>query len=91
MKLGEDRPVTKPVEGTVRIAVDGVELVQPAFSVDLLTGIVTLVEAPGEGVPVTAGFEFHVPVRFDTAQLSITQTAFEAGEIPDISLVEVFE
>jgi uncharacterized protein (TIGR02217 family) len=91
LKLGDDRPVTKPVDGTVRIAVDGAEMVEPAFSVDLLTGIVTLAEAPGEDVPVTAGFEFHVPVRFDTAQLSITQTAFEAGEIPDISLVEVFE
>ncbi|WP_370322778.1 TIGR02217 family protein [Oricola sp.] len=91
LKLGNDRPVTKPVDGTVRIAVDGAELFEPAFSVDLLTGIVTLAEAPDEGVPVTAGFEFHVPVRFDTALLSMTQTAFEAGEIPDIRLVEVFE
>ena len=75
----------------VSIAVDGAELFEPAFSVDFLTGIVTLAEAPGENVPVTAGFEFHVPVRFDTALLSMTQTAFEAGEIPDIRLVEVFE
>jgi len=91
LKLGDERPVTKPVDSTVRIAVDSAELFEPAFSVDLLTGIVTLAEAPGEGVPVTAGFEFHVPVRFDTAQLAVTQTAFEAGEIPDIRLVEVFE
>lgn len=91
LKLGDDRPVTKPVDGTVRIAVDGTELFAPAFSVDLLTGVVTLAEAPDEGAAVTAGFEFHVPVRFDTAQLSLTQTAFEAGEIPDIQLVEVFE
>jgi len=91
LKLGNDRPVTKPVDGTVRVALDGVELFEPAFAVDLLTGIVTLAEAPDEGATVTAGFEFHVPVRFDTAQLSLTQTAFEAGEIPDIRLVEVFE
>lgn len=91
LKLGNDRPVTKPVEGTVRIALDTVELFEPAFSVDLLTGIATLAEAPGEGSAVTAGFEFHLPVRFDMAQLAVTQTAFEAGEIPDIRLVEVFE
>lgn len=91
LKLGNDRPVTKPQDGSVRIAVDAMELFEPAFSADLLTGIVTLAEAPAEGAAVTAGFEFHVPVRFDTAQLAVTQTAFEAGEIADIRLLEVFE
>jgi uncharacterized protein (TIGR02217 family) len=91
LSLGGSRPVTKPVEGTVRVAVDGVELAAPDFSIDHLTGIVTLASAPGVDVAVTAGFEFHVPVRFDNAQLAVTQTAFEAGEIPDIQLVEVFE
>lgn len=91
LSLGDNREITKPVEGTVRIAVDGVELESADFSVDHLTGIVTLATAPGEGLSVTAGFEFHVPVRFDTAQLAVTQTAFDAGEIPDIQLVEVFE
>ncbi|MCI5073494.1 DUF2460 domain-containing protein [Oricola sp.] len=92
LALGTDRPVTKPVEETVRVAVDGGELAQPDdFTVDLLTGIVTLAVAPAEGAAVTAGFQFHVPVRFDNAQLAVTQTAHEAGEIPDIRLVEVFE
>lgn len=91
LSLGDDRPVTKPVEGTVRVAVGGVELAAPDFSVDALTGMVTLANAPGMDVLVTAGFEFHVPVRFDAAQIAVTQTAFEAGEIPDIRLVEVFE
>ncbi|QKV18626.1 DUF2460 domain-containing protein [Oricola thermophila] len=91
LALGENRPVTKPVPGTVRVAVDGIELSAPDFSVDHLTGIVTLAEAPGEGASVTAGFGFHVPVRFDNTQLAVTQTAFDAGEIPDIHLVEVFE
>lgn len=91
LSLGDNREITKPVEGTVRIAVDGVELEPADFSVDHLTGIVTLATAPGEGQGVTAGFAFHVPVRFDTAQLAVTQTAFDAGEISDIQLVEVFE
>jgi len=92
-RLGLDggRPVTKPVEGTVRVAVGGAELAAPDFAVDLLTGIVTLAAAPDAGVAVTAGFAFHVPVRFDNAQLAVTQTGFDAGEIPDIRLVELFE
>lgn len=91
LRLGDDRPVTKPVAGTVRVAVDGTELSEPDFSVDLLTGIVTLASAPAVDAAVTAGFAFHVPVRFANAQLAVTQTSFEAGEIPDIQLVEVFE
>jgi uncharacterized protein (TIGR02217 family) len=92
LSLSQDRPITKPVAGTVRIAVGGVEIASPAdFTVDALTGIVTLTVPPGAGVPVTAGFEFHVPVRFENTQLAVTQTAFEAGEIPDIVLLEVFE
>ncbi|WP_193175900.1 DUF2460 domain-containing protein [Oricola nitratireducens] len=92
LALGDNRPVTKPVAETVRVAVDGIELSNPAeFSADALTGVVTLASAPDPGAAVTAGFRFHVPVRFDNAQLAVTQTSFEAGEIPDIQLVEVFE
>ena len=86
------RVITKPVAGTVKIGVDGVAQREGVdFTVDLLSGIVTFAEAPVHQAEVTAGFEFDVPVRFDTALLSMTQTAFEAGEIPDIRLVEVFE
>ena len=38
---------------------------------------------------ITAGFEFDVPVRFDTDHLDINLTSFAAGEIPAIPLVEV--
>jgi uncharacterized protein (TIGR02217 family) len=38
---------------------------------------------------VTAGFQFDVPVRFDTDQISINLSHFAAGEIPDIPLIEV--
>ena len=37
------RPIAKPVAGTVRVAVDGVEL-EGGFDVDLTTGLVTLSE-----------------------------------------------
>ena len=86
------RPVTKPVAGTVRVAVDGVEkAVGVDFTVDALTGIVTFLPGaiPAAGEPVTAGFEFDVPVRFDSDMLTINLDAFAAGQIPDIALVEV--
>ena len=86
------RPVTKPVAGTVTVAVDGVETTDGVdFTVDTLTGIVTFLPGavPGAGEPVTAGFEFDVPVRFDSDVLTINLDAFAAGQIPDIALVEV--
>jgi uncharacterized protein (TIGR02217 family) len=86
------RPVTKPVAGTVRIAVGGVEREEGAdFTVDTLTGMVTFAEGqtPGAGQIVTAGFEFDVPVRFDTEQLSVSLAAFKAGQIPTIPLIEI--
>jgi uncharacterized protein (TIGR02217 family) len=83
------RVVAKPVAETVRVAVDGDELAGGAFSVDMATGEVVFAAAPGEGVVLTAGFEFDVPVRFDIEHLSVSLTAFRAGQIPSIPLVEV--
>ena len=87
-----ERPITKPVAGTVRVAVGGVERASPAdFSVDHLTGMVTFAPGavPGTGAAVTAGFEFDVPVRFDIEQIAVSLAAFEAGQIPSIPLREV--
>lgn len=84
------RPIVKPVTGTVRIAVDGVERAEGSdFSVDTTTGTVTFNAAPAAGDVVTAGFEFDVPVRFDTDRIEVNVAAFEAGEIPPIPVIEV--
>jgi uncharacterized protein (TIGR02217 family) len=82
------RPIVKPVAGSVMVAVDGVEL-DGGFDVDLTTGLVTLSEAAGLGDAVTAGFLFDVPVRFDTDYLEVDYSAFAAGAIPKIPLVEI--
>ncbi|WEK48502.1 MAG: DUF2460 domain-containing protein [Candidatus Kaistia colombiensis] len=82
-----ERPIAKPVAGSVRIAIDGAALED--FWVDPATGVVTLAEAPVEGATITAGFRFDVPVRFDTDQMVINLAAFEAGEIPSIPIVEI--
>lgn len=86
------RAITKPVAGAVRVAVGGIEKASPsAFDVDHLTGIVTFASghAPGAGETVTAGFEFDVPVRFDCEHLSASLTAFKAGHIPTVPLLEI--
>lgn len=86
------RAIAKPVAGTVRVAVSGVEQIAGVdFSVDGTTGLVSFVDAatPPPDADVTAGFEFDVPVRFDTDFLEINLAAFSAGSAPGIPIVEV--
>lgn len=83
------RPITKPVAGSVRIALDGVELAAEAFSADPATGIVTLDAAPGEGAAVTAGFRFDTPVRFDIDRLDLSLDGFGAGRALAVPLIEI--
>jgi uncharacterized protein (TIGR02217 family) len=80
------RTIAKPVAGTVRVAVAGSETTS-GFTVDTTTGLVTFASAPTGAI--TAGFEFDVPVRFDSDQLSINLSGFAAGEIPNIPIVEI--
>jgi len=83
------RPIAKPVVTTVRVALDAVEQPDSAFTVDVTTGVVTLGLPPGGGVVVTAGFEFDVPVRFDTDQIVTSVASFQAGDVPDVPVLEV--
>ena len=84
------RPISKPVKGTVLVSVGGGLLDEGFdFEVEHGSGKITLQEAPGNGVTVTAGFEFDVPVRFDADGISTSLAGFTAGEIPSIPVVEV--
>lgn len=84
------REIKKPVTGTVLAAIDGVAQTEGVdFTVDTVSGIITFTTAPGNGLAVTAGFEFDVPVRFDTDQLSINLRALNHGDIPSIPIVEI--
>ena len=86
------REITKPVAGSVRIAVAGVEkLAGTDFDCDAATGVVMFRpgKIPANGAAVSAGFVFDVPVRFDTDFLEVDLSAFEAGAIPAIPLIEI--
>ena len=86
------RAIAKPVAETVRVALGGIELTRGAqFTVDSATGAVTFLPGhiPANGAAVTAGYEFDVPVRFDTDRLDINLAAFEAGDAPSIPIVEL--
>ena len=85
------RDIRKPVSGSVRVAVNGVEAASGDFTVDAATGLVTFASGhvPATGSTITAGFTFDVPVRFDTDYLEIDYSAFNAGDIPKIPIVEI--
>jgi len=86
------RTITKPVSGTVRVALDSTEQTEGTdFTVDTATGVVTFEpgSVPGNGVSVTAGFEFDVPARFDTDRLAVNLEMFSHGDIPNIPIVEL--
>jgi uncharacterized protein (TIGR02217 family) len=86
------RAITKPWPGEVLVAVDGLVQPQPTHvACNATTGIVTFASGhvPPAGAAITAGFLFDVPVRFDIDAIEVDLSAFEAGEIPRIPVVEI--
>ena len=82
------RTITKPVAGTVALTLNGVPQIT-GWTVNTTTGVVTFAAAPAPGVAITAGFEFDVPVRFDTDTLDVTLDFERLGSITSIPLIEV--
>ncbi|RID91405.1 TIGR02217 family protein [Gemmobacter lutimaris] len=84
------RPVVKPVRGTVLVAVDRDQKVEGLeFDIDTTTGVVRFSTPPAVGVAISAGFEFDVPVRFDTDRIQTSVASFQAGDVPSVPVVEV--
>lgn len=83
------RRIHKPVEGTLKIAVDGVQADPATFEAELTTGVVTFTTPPAVGAVVTGGFEFDVPVRFDADRIDVTLESFAAGRMAAVPLIEV--
>ena len=88
------RRIGKPVSGTVRVAVSGVEKTLGSdFTVDLTTGLVTFAAAPTAAASVTAGFEFDVPVRFGAEVSEALQADLDNFGVAsvDVPLIEVLD
>ncbi len=81
------RTITKPVAGTVIISVDDVPITS-SWSVDTATGIVSFTVAPPVDSIIKAGFEFDVPVRFESDDLSAGIDSFKFRDV-DVKLIEL--
>lgn len=82
-----ERVITKPLVGSVVVALGGV--IASDVTIDHLTGTVTFAIAPASGVPLTAGFAFDTPVRFDTDRLEMALVGHEAVRVLRAPLVEI--
>jgi uncharacterized protein (TIGR02217 family) len=83
------RTITRPVAGSIRVAADGVEMVGGWSHAGM--GVIAFDDAPGDGVVLTAGYRFDVPVRFAEDRLEINRATFAAGEAVSVLLVEIRE
>ncbi len=83
------RRITRPVAASVRVGVDGSEVLT-GWSLDA-EGAVDFDVAPAVGAAVSAGFMFDVPVRFAEDRIDVALAGFQAGELPSVPLVEIRE
>ena len=86
------RAIRKPVLGTLKVAVAGVlQVIGTWYTVDYAQGLIAFLSGhvPAPGAAVTAGYEFDVPVRFDTDRIEVNLQSFAAGSIPHIPIIEV--
>lgn len=86
------RTIKKPIQATVQ-KFDGtycantvkiydngtLKTLTTDYTVDATTGLVTFATAPASGHAITADFEFHVPVRFNTDDM---QAQVEPSDVP---------
>ncbi len=89
--LSKAKDIKKPVAGTVKIAVDGVEISEGSqWTVDTTTGLVSLVSAAGgSGAPITAGFEFDYPARFKSDIFSLVGITSDLSQMPQVLVKEI--
>lgn len=86
------RNITLPRSGTVLIAVNAVAQTEGVdYTVNYVTGVITFSTAPGNTLPITAGFEFEAHVRFseevdDVLLMSIDSYGDGSSSVP---LIEV--
>ena len=84
------RPISKPVAGSVIVGVEQDQLQEGVdYELDVTRGIVSFAHPPDPDTRVFAGFEFDVPVRFDTDRILTSVASFQAGQVPNVPVIEV--
>jgi len=84
------RPITKVVAGTLLVSISGDPQTEGVdYTFEVTTGLVTFNHPPDRQAVVTAGYEYDVPVRFNTDGIITSMATFEAGEVPDVPVIEV--
>lgn len=84
------RPIKKPVAGSVKVGVEQDELQEGLdYEVDVSTGLIHFSHPPDPGMEIYAGYEFDVPVRFDTDRILTSVESFQAGQAPSVPVIEV--
>jgi uncharacterized protein (TIGR02217 family) len=81
------RTITKPVAGSVLVAVDGAPQAS-GWSVDTTTGLVTFATPPASNAVVTGGFLFDIPCRFSD-KFDINHIAYGYRDTGTIILEEI--
>ena len=84
----QQRRITRPQPGSIRIAVGAVETAAWRYEAG---GWIVFDSAPATGAPITAGYLFDVPVRFAEDRLDVSGVSFAAGEAPSVALIEIRE
>ena len=84
----QQRRITRPQPGSIRIAAGGVETAAWRYEAG---GWIVFDSAPAAGAPITAGYLFDVPVRFAEDRLDVSGVSFAAGEAPSVALIEIRE
>lgn len=84
------RPITKPVDGAVRIYVEGVLQTEGVdYTLDYTTGIVSFTDPIPYDDVITWDGLFDVPVRFDADHMPVSMSYFESNDWTGIPVVEL--
>ena len=86
------RVIAKPLAGSEVVAVAGMlQTSGTHYALDATTGQLQFLSGhiPIAGAPITAGYEFDVPARFDTDVLQVDIQGVRHGAIPTIPIVEI--
>lgn len=83
-----DRRIRKPISTSVLVSVNSSIYSTANYTVDSTRGRINFNVVPSTGVVIKAGFEFDVPVRFDTDSLAVNFSDYQAG-IAQVPLIEI--